>query len=111
MLVVTRRDRQLLFALAGLSLGLASLTLVGVHSDVLLAVPVLVFALPLFAGRYVGEQRLARLAAGFVVRRRRPAAALEPTVRRAPDSVPRGGRLLAVSLAVRPPPTSVRLTA
>lgn len=111
MLVVTRRDRQLLFALAGLSLGLASLTLVGVHSDVLLAVPVLVFALPLFAGRYVGEQRLARLAAGFVVRRRRAAAALEPTVRRAPDSVPRGGRLLAVSLAVRPPPPRVRLTA
>jgi hypothetical protein len=111
MLAVTRRDRQLLFALAGLSLGLASLTLVGVHSDVLLAVPVLVFALPLFAGRYVGEQRLAQLAAEFVVRRRRPAAALEPTVRRAPDSVPRGGRLLAVSLAVRPPPPRVQMTA
>jgi hypothetical protein len=111
MAVVTRRDRQLLFALAGLSLGLASLTLVGVHSDVLLAVPVLVFALPLFAGRYVGERQLARLVAGLDARHRRPAAALEPTVRRAPDGVPRGGRLLAVSLAVRPPPRRVRSTA
>lgn len=108
---MTRRDRQLLFALAGLTLALASLTLVGVSSDVLLVAPVLVLALPLLAGRYVGEQQLARLAAAFVARRRRPAAALAPTVRRASRSLPRGGRLIAASLAVRPPPAPARSTA
>jgi hypothetical protein len=108
---MTRRDRQLLFALAGLTLALASLTLVGVHSDLLLAAPVLVFALPLLAGRYVGEEQLARLAAAFVAVRRRPAVRLVPTVCRAPRRLPRGGRLIAASLAVRPPPALPRLTA
>jgi hypothetical protein len=108
---MTRRDRQLLFALAGLTLALASLTLVGVHPDVLLAAPVLVFALPLLAGRYVGEEQLARLASAFVAARRRPAAALVPSVRRASNDVPRGGRLIAASLAVRPPPAHALLTA
>ena len=108
---MTRRDRQLLFALAGLTLALASLTLVGVHSDVLLAAPVLVFALPLLAGRYVGEEQLARLAAAFVVARRRPAQALVPTARPALHRLPRGGRLIAASLAVRPPPAPARPTA
>jgi hypothetical protein len=108
---MTRRDRQLLFALAGLTLALASLTLVGVQTDVLLAAPVLVFGLPLFGGRYVGEEQLARLAAAFVAARRRPAAALSPTARRAPRAVPRGGRLIAASLAVRPPPAHTLLTA
>jgi hypothetical protein len=105
---MTRRDRQLLFSLAGLTLALASLTLVGVHSDVLLAAPVLVLALPLLAGRYVGEEQLARLAAAFVVARRRPGAALAPAVRRAPRRLPRGGHLIAASLAVRPPPALPR---
>jgi hypothetical protein len=108
---MTRRDRQLLFALAGITLALASLTLVGAQTDVLLAAPVLVFALPLLAGRYVGEEQLARLAAAFVVARRRPAAAIMPTVRRAPRDVPRGGRLIAASLAVRPPPAQALLIA
>jgi hypothetical protein len=108
---VTRRDRQLLFALAGLTLALASLTFVGVPSDVLLAVPVLVFALPLLAGRYVGEEQLARLAAAFVTARRRPAGRLVPTMPRAPQRLPRGGCLIAASLAVRPPPAAARLTA
>jgi hypothetical protein len=108
---MTRRDRQLLFALAGLALALASLTLAGVPSDVLLAAPALLFALPLLAGRYVGEERLARLAAAFVGARRRPVAALAPTAQRAPHRLPRGGRLIAASLAVRPPPPLTRTTA
>jgi hypothetical protein len=108
---MTRRDRQLLFALAGLTLALMSLTLVGVHSDVLLAVPVLVLALPLLAGRYVGEEQLARLAAVFVAPRRRCAAKLASGARRAPRRLPRGGRLIAESLAVRPPPSRPPLTA
>ena len=108
---VTRRDRQLLFALAGIALALASLTLVGVHSDVLLTVPVLVLALPLLGGRYVGEEQILRLAAAFLAARRRPAPALSPTTGGAPPRLPRGGRLLAFSLAVRPPPAPARLTA
>jgi hypothetical protein len=105
---VTRRDRQLLFALAGLTLAIVALGLVGVHSDVLLAAPALVLALPLLAGRYVGEDQLARLAAAFVAAPRRAATALAPTGGPAPLSVPRGGRLIACSLAVRPPPAHAR---
>ena len=108
---MTRRDRHLLFGLAGFTLVVAALTLVGVHSDVLLALPVLLFALPLLAGRYVGEERLARLAATFLAARGRPTASLPTTARRSPLAVPRGGRLIAASLAVRPPPAAVRLTA
>ncbi|MDP2712990.1 MAG: hypothetical protein Q8O56_17405 [Solirubrobacteraceae bacterium] len=107
---MTRRDRQLLFALAGLTLALASLTLVGVHSDILLAAPVLALAFPLLAGRYVGEQQLARLAAAFRVARRRPAAVLRCTASRPAHRLPRGGRLIAFSLAVRPPPARLALS-
>ncbi|HEV7808727.1 MAG TPA: hypothetical protein VGO80_23180 [Solirubrobacteraceae bacterium] len=108
---MTRRDRQLLFALAGLSLAIASLTLLGVQSDVLLAAPVLVFVLPLLVGRYLGEEQLARLADAFVSRRPRRVAALVPTTRRGSQILPRGGHLIAASLAVRPPPAAPRMTA
>ncbi len=101
---MTRRDPRLLLGLAALTLLLACLTLVGVHSDVLLAVPALALALPLLAGRYVGEERLARLAAAFVVVRRRAAQVLAPAGGRPRHRLPRGGRLIAFSLAVRPPP-------
>lgn len=111
MTAMTRRDRTILFGLAGLTLALAAPTLFGVHGDVLLAMPALLFALPLLAGRYVGEARLARLAAAFVAARRRPAGSLRPAARRSPVAVPRGGRLIAASLAVRPPPAPLRRTA
>ncbi len=107
---MTQRDRRLLLALAGLTLALASLTLVGVPSDVLLSGPVLVLALPLLAGRYVGEEQIARLAAAYVATRRRPASALAASARRSRQPLPRGGRLLACSLAVRPPPAHAALT-
>ena len=108
---MTRRDRQLLIGLAAFALLLASLTLVGVPSDVLLTVPALVLALPMLAGRYVGEEQLARLAVAFVVARRRPASQPTRTTRRALRCLPRGGRLLACSLAVRPPPARAPQTA
>jgi hypothetical protein len=108
---MTRRDRQLLLGLAALTLALASLTLLGVHSDVLLAAPVLVFGLPLLAGRYVGEQQLARLVAAFVGARRRPAGTITPHARRSVRRLPRGGRLIAAALAVRPPPAGAGCTA
>jgi hypothetical protein len=58
---------------------------------------------PLLAGRYVGEERLEALR-GHVARPRRRVA---PQRSRAPRPVallPRGGRLIAEALAVRPPP-------
>ncbi len=108
---MTRRDRQLLLGLAALTLALAATTLVGVHSDVLLAAPALVFALPLLAGRFVGEGQLVRLAAVLGCARRRPATTIASRARRAPRALPRGGRLIAAALAVRPPPVMARLTA
>jgi hypothetical protein len=106
---MTRRDRHVLFGLAALTLAVAALAHAGVSADVLLALPALLFALPLLAGRYVGEERLARLAAAFVAPRRATAAPLPPTARRSPRALPRGGRLIASSLAVRPPPAASAL--
>lgn len=108
---MTSRDRYLLFALAGLAVALAALPLVGLHTDLLLAVPTLLFILPLIAGRYIGEERLAQLAAAFAPLRRRAARSLAATARRSPRTLPRGGHLIATSLAVRPPPAAPRLTA
>ena len=99
------RDRRLLFVLVATTLAAASAVLLGMHSDVLLALPVVLFALPLLAGRYVGEERLARLAAAFVSPHRRSYHA-PSTARRSPHALPRGGTLIAASLAVRPPPVA-----
>ncbi len=108
---MTRRDRHLLFGLAALTLAIAALTQLGVHADVLLALPALLVALPLLAGRYVGEERLAQLTAAYVVRRRRAAASPRTTAPRSLRWLPRGGHLIAASLAVRPPPAGARRTA
>src|SRR4051794_6735820 len=118
-----RRDRFVLLALATLSLALAALqSLTGLSPDVLLAVPALLRPLPglrpavrpgvpallllppLRAGRYVGEDGLARLAGrrALAPRRRSPACLGER--RRAPRVLPRGGRLIAAALAERGPP-------
>jgi len=78
----------------------------GLDVGVLFLSPAIVLLASLLSGRYVGEERLQRLAAAFRphARRRRPPAAAP--VRRPPRRlpVPRGGSLLAASLAVRPPP-------
>jgi hypothetical protein len=69
-------------------------------------VPVFALLLPLVAGRYVGEQTIARLAgARRAARRRRPSAA--PRARR-PMAVHHGhgGLLLARRLAGRAPPAA-----
>jgi hypothetical protein len=60
---------------------------------------------PLLAGRYVGEEHLERMRSGLRQRRRLPPRGTAPTVVRRPAaSLPRGGRLIAHSLAERPPP-------
>lgn len=101
---VTSRDRRLLFGLAALTLALTALALAGGHSDLLVGLPALLFALPLLAGRYVGEERLARLARMVPTASRRAAGSLPTTACRELPVLPRGGRLIAASLAVRPPP-------
>jgi hypothetical protein len=68
--------------------------------------PALAFAVPLLAGRYVGERTIQRVRAARVpvsTPRRRAGAAV-PRRRLSLALVPRGGLLLAASLATRPPP-------
>jgi hypothetical protein len=99
-----RRDRYVLLALATLSLLLAVLqSATGLSPDVLLAVPALLLLLPLLAGRYVGEDGLARLAGRRHAPRRRSPVSIGSR-RRAPRVLPRGGRLIAAALAERGPP-------
>lgn len=97
--------------MAGLVLAIGALPALGMDSDVLLAAPALALVLPLLAGRYFGEGRLARLAAAFAPPRRRAAAVLCAKVPRAPRAMPRGGRLIATALATRPPPARALPTA
>jgi hypothetical protein len=66
-------------------------------------VPALVLVLPLLFGRYVGEERIAALAAKPAGAVRRPARRV-PLPRAAERVMHRGGRLVASSMAKRPPP-------
>ncbi len=80
--------------------------LAGLTEVLAYAAPLVVLLLPLLAGRFVGEERIARAAARIRrARRPRPALAAAPiTWLRGMTLIPRGGRLLARALAVRPPP-------
>ena len=102
---MTRRDLLALLGLTALAATLAGIQMAtGVAPDALIAAPGLLLLLPLAAGRYVGEDGLARLAAR---RRWTPARRGEPTRGRALRAlriVPRGARLIAASLAERGPP-------
>jgi hypothetical protein len=74
------------------------------HAELLAyAAPLFLLAVPLLAGRYVGEERLERLRGDSAVPRRVPRPSPAGT-RRSPVLLPRGGRLIAEALAVRPPP-------
>lgn len=102
----SRPHLRLLAALGVLAVALAAAqTVAGVGAGLLLLAPALLLALPLLAGRYVGEQTLTRWKAAFVPRRARAAVALVarlPRVRR--TAAPHGGALLAAGLARRGPP-------
>jgi len=76
----------------------------GIGYDALYLVPPLMLMLPLLAGRYPGEQRIASLgrpASSPVPRRTEPRTGRP---RAAARLLPRGGALLAGAMAVRPPP-------
>jgi hypothetical protein len=106
----TRRAPILVLAIAVAAFPVV-LVLPGLETGVLFLSPAIVLLASLLTGRYIGEERLARLAAAFVAPRRRPARTLRARARRCPRSLPRGGRLIAASLAVRPPPARPRITA
>jgi hypothetical protein len=102
---MARRDPHLLLALAALVVVVAVAQRLG-GDELLLALPALALLAPLATGRYVGEERLARLARRRAIPAgRKVARALAP--RTPPASrvvVPRGGRLIASRLAERGPP-------
>ena len=112
MAAMVRRKRSLLLALVLLC------AVVGGGIDVVSGgcaglahlLPFVLIIVPLLAGRYPGEQRLARLTATMRAWPRRRADRAFASRRRA-RTVPRGGCLIASFLAVRPPPRSVALSA
>lgn len=105
---MTRRDQRLLVVLAAAAAAwlLAAAALGG--SGALTFAPLAVLLVPLLLGRYVGEEPLTRLAARVRVRAHRaPRRTRASAPLRAPRAIlPRGGRLLAAHLAVRPPPAA-----
>ena len=103
-----RRDLRLLLALTALSVAwLLVQGVTGVPEGVAMLVPAMLLALPLLAGRYVGEEAIerARLARDPVAPGRRRAPGRSPSLRATTVVIPRGGLLLASSLATRPPPS------
>jgi hypothetical protein len=104
--LVTGRDQRLLVVLALLSSLCLLAEAAGMLSpEMLYAAPLLLVALPLLMGRYVGEDLISRRARAVRARRQAPPRLSMPAVAlRALRSMPRGGRLIADSLAVRPPP-------
>jgi hypothetical protein len=78
----------------------------GMGEGVTMLAPALALFVPLLAGRYVGEQTIHRFRTARTTPAPRRRAALRlHLARRAPAAlVPRGGLLLAASLATRPPP-------
>jgi hypothetical protein len=104
---MSRREIRVLAALALVAVMWAmAYTVAGLGQGLELLAPALVFALPLLAGRYLGEDVIdrARLARAVPPPRRRARAvtAVRPRPPRRP--VLRGGLLLAANLAHRPPP-------
>lgn len=92
-------------ALALTLVWVAALALTGSTEALLFLAPALLIAIPLLGGRYFGEELIVRLAAERARPRRRGAARLVPPrgwVFAEPR--PRGARLIAFSLAKRPPP-------
>jgi hypothetical protein len=100
------RDQRLLLGAALVTSALLLAATVAGHAELLPYVaPLVLVFLPLLAGRYVGEERLERMRSGLRRRpRRAPRGVVPPARRRPAAALPRGGRLIAHSLAERPPP-------
>jgi hypothetical protein len=100
----TRWSHIFMLTAALVAFGVA-LVVPGLDVGVLFLSPAIVLLASLLTGHYVGEERLHRLVANFRSRPRAAGVRVAATAslrRRA--LMPRGGRLVATSLAVRPPP-------
>src|SRR4051794_23675771 len=104
--MAVRRALRPLLAVALVGAALAGATVTGLDTGLVLLSPALVLLLPLLLGRYVGAERLARLAARALPRRRRRAVGVTLPARRPRAAGARGGRLLAFALAERGPPAT-----
>jgi hypothetical protein len=100
------RDQRLLALSAAVVAALACLLALAGHPELLAyAAPLLVLALPLALGRYLGEETLDRLRSRPRRRTRHPRLAAQRSAgHRLGALLPRGGRLIAHSLAERGPP-------
>jgi hypothetical protein len=97
---------------AGLALAITvcwvfALALSGSTDALLFLAPALLIAAPLIAGRYVGEELIARLVVKRSRKPRRPSAFPASAPRLPAVWLPRGARLVAFSLAKRPPPRAL----
>jgi hypothetical protein len=102
-----REQRLLLLAAVCTAAALLLAAFAG-HAELIgYAAPLFVVAVPLLAGRYVGEDTLERLRERAEPERRRDATPSLPGVRRSRNAFPRGGRLIAQALAERAPPAPV----
>jgi hypothetical protein len=100
-----RRDQRIMLGLAALTVLLAVVqSATGISGDVLLATPALILLLPLLAGRYVGEDGIARLSAFLARPRPRPVAvrAAHAAGASSPWRSPSAGRRRCSSRAERP---------
>jgi hypothetical protein len=104
---MSRRDLRLLLAVCALgAVWPIAHGIAGLGTGVLFLVPALAMALPLLAGRYIGAEALERISRSLPRRRRRVPTA-HPVRRAFRLTFPRGGLLIAASLAVRPPPLAL----
>lgn len=79
----------------------------GSTDALLFLAPALLILAPLLAGHYVGESLVVKLASGGPPRRRPRPARSRPAPKAPAVWLPRGTRLVAFSLAERPPPRLV----
>lgn len=103
---VPRCALRLLFAVCLLAaVGLLVGSIIGLGSGCLFLAPAVLLAFPLLGGRYLGAERLSRLTRTRTLRRTTVTPAYKP--RMWTVLPPRGGMLIAASLAVRPPPLRI----
>jgi hypothetical protein len=76
----------------------------GSTDALLFLAPALLIVVPLLAGRYIGHELIVKLAEKRPRTRRRSSVTPIPTPRPPATWLPRGTRLVAFSLAERPPP-------
>ncbi len=82
----------------------AVLALTGSTDVLLFLAPALLIAIPLLCGRYFGEELIAKLVAARTRRPARSRFVLTPAPHAPRTWRPRGRRLIAFSMAERPPP-------